>query len=74
VRLISAKIISVQKRNNHAVMILLAVLNGFLVAMRRPAKKDCDMPIYSIGSMKSMTTIIFSKFNKRTKNYLIFEI
>ena len=45
VRLIRAKIISVQKRNSHAVMILLAVLNGLLVAIRRPAKNDCEMPI-----------------------------
>ena len=60
VRLIRAKIISMQKRNTHAVIIRLAVVNGLLVAMRSPAKKDCVIPIYNTGSMKSMPVGIFS--------------
>ena len=63
-----------QNRKTHAVMILLAVVNGLLVAIRSPAKKDWDIPTYSIGSMKSIATIIFSKFSKSSKKYLTFEI
>jgi hypothetical protein len=54
VRFISANIISMQKRNTHAVMILLAVVYGRLVAISSPAKNDWEIPIYSMGSMKSI--------------------
>jgi hypothetical protein len=40
VRFISANIISMQKRNTQAVMILLAVVYGRLVAISSPAKND----------------------------------
>jgi hypothetical protein len=60
VLLISAKIISMQKRKTHAVIIFCGVPYGFFVAMRRPAKKDWVIPMYSTGSMKSITLIIFS--------------
>jgi hypothetical protein len=30
---------------------LLAVVNGFLVEMSRPAKKDCEIPMYKTGSI-----------------------
>jgi hypothetical protein len=48
---ISAKIISMQIRNSHAAISRLAVLKGFLVEISRPAKKDCDIPIYNTGSI-----------------------
>src|SRR5665647_552095 len=69
-----AKIISIQNRNTHAVMIRLAVVKGLLVAISSPAKNDCEIPIYNMGSMKSMLPIIFSKFNKTRKKYFTFEI
>ena len=62
-----AKIISMQKRKTHAVMIRLAVVKGLLVAISSPAKNDWEIPIYNMGSMKSMSPIIFSKFNKSKK-------
>jgi len=74
VLLISANIISMQKRKTHAVIIRLAAVNGLLVAISIPAKKDWEIPRYRTGSMKSMVTIIFCKFNKSRKNYLTFEI
>lgn len=73
-RLTGANISSMQKMNTHAVMILLAVVHGHLVANRSPAKKDREMPTWSIGSMKSIALIIFSKFSKSSKKYLTFEI
>ncbi len=45
VRLMRAKIISIQKRKTQAVMILLPVVNGLLVAIRSPAKNDWEIPI-----------------------------
>ena len=45
VRLTSAKIISMQKRKTHAVMILSALVKGLRVAISRPAKKDCEILI-----------------------------
>jgi hypothetical protein len=59
-RFTRAKIISVQNRNTQAVIIRLAVVKGFRVAIRRPAKNDCVIPIYRTGSMKSMPVRIFS--------------
>lgn len=50
VRLIRAKIISMQKRKTHAVIILFAVVKGFRVAIRSPAKNDWVIPIYKTGS------------------------
>jgi hypothetical protein len=73
VRLIRAKIISIQKRNTHAVIILLAVVNGLRVARSSPAKNDCVIPIYNTGSIKSMPVGICSEINKRIKKYLIFK-
>jgi hypothetical protein len=40
-----AKIISMQKMNIHAAIILLAVLNGLLVDISKPAKNDWEIPI-----------------------------
>jgi len=40
-----AKIISMQMRNSHADISLFAVLNGFLVEISNPAKKDCEIPM-----------------------------
>jgi hypothetical protein len=74
VRFTRAKIISIQKRNTHAVIILLAVVNGLRVARRSPAKNDCVIPIYNTGSMKFISAGICSEINKRIKKYLIFEI
>jgi len=50
------------------------VVNGLRVAISIPAKNDCEIPINSTGSMKSMVTIIFSKINKTKKKSLTFEI
>jgi hypothetical protein len=71
---INANIISMQKRKTHAVISLLATVYGRLVAISNPAKNDWEMPIYNMGSMKSIATGIFSKFSKRKKKYSIFEI
>jgi hypothetical protein len=39
-----------QSRKSQAAIILFAVEVGFFVAISKPAKKDCDIPIYKIGS------------------------
>jgi hypothetical protein len=46
-----ANMSSMQIRNNHEAMSLLAVVAGFFVAISNPAKKDCDIPIYNTGSI-----------------------
>lgn len=74
VRLITANIISMQKRKTHAVISLLATVYGRLVAISSPAKNDWEIPIYNMGSMKSIGTIIISKFSKRKKKNFTFEI
>ena len=60
VLLISANISSMHIRNSHAAISLLAMVNGFLVAISRPAKKDCDIPIYNRGAIFSMNKISFN--------------
>jgi hypothetical protein len=40
-----AKVSSIQIRNNHAAISLLAIVNGFLVDISNPAKNDCEIPI-----------------------------
>jgi|GEM_PF-40674 len=74
VRLMTANIISMQKRKTHAVISLLATVYGRLVAISSPAKNDWEIPIYNMGSMKSIGTIIISKFSKRKKKNFTFEI
>jgi hypothetical protein len=71
---IRANIISIQKRKTHAVISLLATVYGRLVAISRPAKNDWEIPIYNMGSMKSIGAIIIGKFNKRMKKNFTFEI
>jgi hypothetical protein len=51
---ISAKISSVHIRNNQAAISLFAVVNGFLVEMSSPAKKDWEIPTYKTGSIYSI--------------------
>jgi hypothetical protein len=71
VRLMTANIISMQKRKTHAVISLLATVYGRLVAISSPAKNDWEIPIYNMGSMKSIGTIIISKFSKGRKKTLL---
>jgi hypothetical protein len=49
--LIRADISSIQIRNIHAAISLFAIVNGFLVEISRPEKKDWEIPIYNMGSM-----------------------
>ncbi len=74
VRFRRAKTSSVQKRKSHAAIRRLAIEKGFLVAMSNPAKNDCEIPIYSTGSMKSITSVIVSKISKRIKKNPTFEL
>jgi hypothetical protein len=57
-----AKIISMPIKNNQAAMSRLAVVNGFFVDISNPEKKDCEIPIYNMGSMLTMKKdIIYSQ-------------
>jgi hypothetical protein len=63
---IRAKINSVQIRNNHVAISLLATVNGFFVEMSNPAKNDCDIPIYNMGSIFTIKNLYLSfKYNEK---------
>jgi hypothetical protein len=63
---IRAKINSVQIRNNHVAISLLATVNGFFVEMSNPAKNDCDIPIYNMGSIFTIKNLHLSfKYNEK---------
>jgi hypothetical protein len=49
----------VQIRNNQVAINLFATVNGFLVEISNPAKKDCDIPIYNTGSIFTMGIKIY---------------
>jgi len=72
--LIRAKTSSMQIRNNQVAIILLAIVNGFFVEINKPAKKDCDIPIYNTGSIFTMKkcNICYSNITKRRLYYGIF--
>ncbi len=61
---------SIQIRNNHAAISLLATVNGFLVDISNPAKNDCEIPIYSTGSI--FTIMQYSIFFKNNEKQVIF--
>jgi hypothetical protein len=51
VLLIRANKSSAQIKKSQAAISLFAVVTGFLVEIKSPAKKDWEMPIYRTGSM-----------------------
>jgi hypothetical protein len=48
---IRAKISSEHIMNSQVAMILSAMVTGLFVATTRPAKKDCEIPIYNNGTI-----------------------
>jgi len=61
--------------NSHAARSLLAIVIGFLVEIRRPAKNDWEIPIYKTGSILSIRSIdnIYSNISKSRQFIGIFE-
>ena len=54
---IKAKNNSIQIKKSQADISLLAVVRGLLVDISRPAKNDCEIPMYNTGSI--LTIAIF---------------
>jgi hypothetical protein len=63
--LIRAKISSTHIRKSQAAISLLAVVKGFFVEISKPAKNDCEMPMYSTGSILTIDRYFIIKYNEK---------